>query len=206
MSQENKVQKKSNQKIIVIALSIICIILAASLVGVIATYKPNDSQAQLAEKDSTISSLQEQITALELQLSHSANASASTYETQIAYLNQQLSYLNDTLSQLQQIVQLTASGLLYQNSITQDPNATTALWNDQLDYAGYIVVQATATANTTYAQATYNYNGYNFDYNQTLGTSGTSAFPVLPGIVEIKIGNINQTNSNSVNATVTYYY
>ena len=58
MSQENNVQKKSNPKTIVIALAIICIILAASLVGVIALYQPNDSQAQLAEKDSTISSLQ----------------------------------------------------------------------------------------------------------------------------------------------------
>ena len=51
MSQENNVQKKSNPKIIVIALAVICIILAASLVGVIALYQPNDSQAQLAEKD-----------------------------------------------------------------------------------------------------------------------------------------------------------
>ena len=211
MSQENNVQKKSNPKVIVIALSIICIILAASLVGVIAIYQPNDSQKQLAEKDSTISSLQEQIAILELQLSHTANA--STYDTQIAYLNSQLSYLNDTLTyvyaeyaDLQNIVQLGKSGILYDATSTQNANATTTLWNDQLDYAGYIVVQATASSNTTYAEVLYTYGEVNFDYNQTLGTSGTAAFPVLPGTVEIKIGNINQTNSNSVNVTVTYYY
>ena len=40
MSQENTVQKKSNSKILVIALAVICVILASSLVGVIAVYVP----------------------------------------------------------------------------------------------------------------------------------------------------------------------
>jgi hypothetical protein len=212
MSQENKVPKKSNPKVIVIALSLICIILAASLVGVIAIYQPNGSQAQLAEKDSTISSLQAQVQGLESTLNQTAKE-ISYYMLQNSSMVKELSDLNYSLTtayeevtELQQIVQLNASGSLYENSLTQDPNATTTLWNDQLAYAGYVVVQATASANTTYAQATYSHSGYNFDYNQTLGTSGTVAFPVLPGAVEIRIGNINQTNSNSVTATVTYYY
>ena len=211
MSQENSVQKKSNPKVIVIALAIICVILAASLVGVIAIYKPNDSQAQLAAKDSTISSLQEKITALELQLSYTANA--STYVMQIAYLNQQLSALNDTLtttyadlSSLEDILQLQASGTLYNDNFIQDANTSTTVYSSQLDYAGYIVVQATATANTTYAEVIYSYAGTNFDYNQTLGTSGTALFPVLPSTVAIKIGNTNQTATNSITATVTYIY
>ncbi len=45
-----------------------------------------------------------------------------------------------------------------------------------------------------------------FDYNQTIGTSGTAVFPVLPGTLQINIGNINQTAANTVTATVTYYY
>jgi len=49
MTQENLVQKKSNMK--VIALVVVCIILAASLVGVIAVYVLNNSQTQLAEKE-----------------------------------------------------------------------------------------------------------------------------------------------------------
>lgn len=52
MSQENPVQKKSNTK--VIALAIVCVILAASLVGVIAIYLPSvnsDLQAQITQKD-----------------------------------------------------------------------------------------------------------------------------------------------------------
>ena len=93
MTQENPVQKKSNMK--VIALVVVCVILAASLVGVIAVYVPNNSQAQLTEKDNTISSLQTQINALEYQLS---TTNSTTYVSQIAYLNSQLSGLNDTLT------------------------------------------------------------------------------------------------------------
>ena len=211
MSQENNVQKKSNPKIVVIALAIICVILAASLVGVIAIYQPNGSQAQLAAKDSTISSLQAQIASLEDRLANTVNASA--YVTEITYLNQQLLALNDTLtsaysdmSSLEGILQLQESGILYNDNFIQAANASTSVWSNQLSYAGYIVVQATATANTTYAEVIYSYAGTNFDYNQTLGTSGTALFPVLPGTVEIRIGNTNQTATNSITATATYYY
>ena len=211
MSQENNVQKNSNPKTIVIALAIICIILAASLVGVIALYQPNDSQAQLAEKDSTISSLNAQIAVLQNQLSSTPNA--STYVTQIAYLNQQLSAFNDTLTamnsdliSLENIVQLQATGTLYDSNFVQEANSSTTLWDNQLDYAGYIVVQASASANTTFAEVNYIYSESNFNYNQTLGTSGSVLFPVLPGAVTVKIGNINQTVANNVTATVTYIY
>jgi hypothetical protein len=211
MSQENNIQKTSNPKIVVIALAVICVILAASLIGVIALYQPNNSQTQLAEKDARISSLQTQIATLQSQLSNSPNA--STYVTQIAYLNQQLVALNDALNStnsdmlsLQSIVQLQTSGTLYNGNFNQDANTTTTLWNTALDYAGYIVVQTTASANTTYAEVSYSYAGANFDYNQTLGISGTAVFPVLPGEVTVKIGNTNQTATNSITAAVVYYY
>jgi hypothetical protein len=215
MSQENTVQKKSSPKIVVITLAVICVILAASLVGVIAIYQPN-SQAQSADKDATISALQEQITALNLQLSNTANA--TTYVAQIAYLNQQISALNDSLNDtitsandditsLESILKLQASGLLYDNSFVQDANVTsTTLWSDTLEYAGYVIVEATATSNTTYAEALYTFNGVNFAFNQTLGTSGTALFPVMPGTVTVNIGYTNTTAANNVAATATYYY
>ena len=213
MSQKNSAEKKTNKK--VIALGIICIILAASLIVVFAVYLPkannSDLQEQLAEKDNTIQELQDKL---------SLKLNATQYVLQIAYLEQSLVALNDTLTsknaelsstydsmfQLQQIVQLTASELMYQNSFIQDPNATTTVDNYQIGYAGYVVVQATATANTTYAEALYSFQGANIDYKQTLGTSGTAILPVLPGTVEIRIGNVNQTSTNSVNAIITYYY
>jgi hypothetical protein len=211
MSQENNVQNKNNPKIVVIALAVICIILAASLVGVIALYQPNSSQSQLAEKDSTISSLRAQIAVLQNQLSNTANA--STYVNQIGYLNQQLAALNDQLNatnsdmlSLQSILELQTTGILFDSAFSQDANTSTTVWNDLLDYAGYVVVQLTASANTTYAEVSYSYQESNFDYNQTLGTSGTALFPVLPGVVIVNIGNVNQTVANNVTATVTYVY
>jgi hypothetical protein len=213
MTQENNVQKKSsNPKIVVIALAIICVILAASLVGVIAIYQPNNLQTtQLADRDATISSLQQQVASLQERLANTANA--STYVTQIAYLNQELLDMNDTLTttnsdmaSLQSILQLQTTGTLYDDSFIQLANTTTTLWDDTLDYAGYVVVEATATANTTYAEVSYTYGGVNFDFTQPIGQSGTTLFPVLTSTVTVKIGNTNQTASNSVIATATYYY
>lgn len=212
MSQESNVQKKGNLKVLVFALVGVVIILAASLVGVIVIYQPIDSQ--LAAKDNTISSLQSQVLNLESELASQNNSSSTqAYVNQITLLNQQLASLNDsfTAAQLdaysfQSILQLQESGTLYSNSLTQDANTTTIIWNDQLEYAGYVIVQATATANTTYAEVIYSYTGANFDYNQTIGTSGSAVFPVLPGIVQVNVGNINQDNSNNITITATYFY
>jgi hypothetical protein len=212
MSQENNVQRKGNLKVLAFALVGVVVILAASLVGVIAIYQPIDSQ--LAAKDNTISSLQSQISSLESELASQSNSSSTqAYVNQITLLNQQLASLNDSFTAaqsdaylFQSILQLQESGTLYSNSLTQDANNTTTIWNDQLEYAGYVVVQATATANTTYAEVIYSYTGANFDYNQTIGTSGSAVFPVLPGIVQVIVGNINQNNSNNLTITATYFY
>ncbi len=212
MSQENTVQKKGNSKVLVFALIAICVILAGSLVGVIAIYQPLDSQ--ITTKDNTINDLNARISQLESsQVNNSTSVSGTTqaYMDQISQLNAELSDLNDSYVTANNIAQLQESGLLYDSSesgtsIVQNANSTTNLWNDQLDYAGYVVVQATATANTTYAEAIYSFSGVNFDLNQTIGTSGTAIFPVLPGPVQINIGNINQNDTNTITVTATYYY
>ena len=214
MSQETSVQKKSIIK--VIALAVVCIILAASLVGVIAVYLP--VQSQISEKDETINSLNQQIAELELELSQSPDPTTyqntiAFYVTQIANLNSQLSDLNDTVTyaladyeSLQTIVRLGKSGTLYDATSIQNANTAATLWNDQLDYAGYIVVQATASSNTTYAEVLYTFEEFDLDYNQTLGIAGTALFPVLPGIVEVRIGNTMTSGTNNANVTATYYY
>jgi predicted PurR-regulated permease PerM len=212
MTQENTVQKKGNSKILVFALIAICVILAGSLVGVIAIYQPLDSQ--ITTKDNRINDLNARISQLESsQVNNSTSVSGTTqaYTDQISQLNSELSDLNASYVAANSIAQLQQSGLLYSSStsgtsIVQNANSTTSLWNDQLDYAGYVVVQATANANTTYAEAIYSFSGVNFDLNQTLGTSGTAIFPILPGPVQINIGNINQSDTNTITVTATYYY
>ncbi|MCW4003351.1 MAG: hypothetical protein NWE95_05505 [Candidatus Bathyarchaeota archaeon] len=208
MTQE-PIAKKRNKT--VIALAIICIILAASLIGVIAVYQPTILQEELAEKDALISSLQAQIGSLQYQLAQAPNA--TTYQAQITSLNQQITILNDTLTSayasivsMQRALNLELTALLFDDSFTQNANTTTEVWTNIVETAGYITIAAQATANTTYAEILFVMGETNFNYNQTIGTSGTAIFPVLPGTVQIKIGNINQAESNSVNATIRYYY
>ena len=207
MGVYNPGPKKKNMK--VIALSVVCIILAAGLVGVTAIYLANgnsaDLKAQITERDNTISSLNSQIALLQYNISQAVNPSA--YQDEIASLNAQLLDLNDTVSSYYNIALMKTSDILFsQQPITQDANATTQAFGDSIYYAGYVVIQATATANTTFVEVAYNYAGTNFDYNQTIGTSGSAVFPVLPGTLLINIGNTNQTTANTITASATYYY
>ena len=208
MGVYNPGTKKQNMKFL--ALAVVCVVLAASLVGVLAVYLP--AQTQITDKDSTISSLNQQIADLQLQLSQTPNS--TVYATQIANLNGQIATLNDELTSLNDqtsnyynIAIMNASAILFSDQpITQDANSTTQVFSDQTFYSGYVSIQATASANTTYVEVLYSYAGSNFDYNQTVGTSGTAVFPVLPGTLTINIGNINQATANTATASATYYF
>ncbi len=193
-----------------LALAVVCVVLAASLVGVIAVYALNgnaaDLKAQITEKDKTISDQSATIDSLNATVLAQTQSSA-TYQGQIASLNQQLSALNDQISGYYNIATMNASAVLFsQQPITQDANSTTQVFSDAIYYSGYVSIQATASANTTYAEVLYSYAGTNFDYNQTLGTSGNAVFPVLPGTLTINIGNINQATANTATVSATYYY
>jgi hypothetical protein len=208
MGVYNPGPKKRNIK--VLALAVVCVILAASLVGVIAVYALNgnsaDLKTQITTKDNMISSLQANNTALQSNITQT-QALISYYTNQLGSLNQQLTSLNDQVSGYYNIAIMNVSSILFsQQPITQDANSTTQVFSDVIYYSGYVAIQSTASANTTYAEVIYSYGGTNFDYNQTLGTSGNVVFPVLPGTLTINIGNINQVTSNTVTASATYYY
>ena len=93
-------------------------------------------------------------------------------------------------------------------AISQNASTSTQLFQGGINYAGYIVVSAQSTSDTTYVQMLYNNYGVNFDYNVTVGTSGTAYFPVLPGEIEIRIGNTDAYIGDFINATAVaaYYY
>jgi predicted PurR-regulated permease PerM len=203
-------QKTSERKVVkrtvAIALGIICIVLVAGLVSAIAIYTPqiSDLQSQITQKDSTISSLNSQISVLNNSLNQTKTDAASK-DSQIAALTQQIQYYDQYYFN---IISLNASGILFSNSIIQYANNYTSIWNDYLDYAGYIIVQVQlATSNTTYAEVVYSTTyGVNYDNNVTLGTGGTAAFPVLPGLVEVRIGNTDTMDLNNATITAVYYY
>ena len=190
-----------------IALSIICVVLAASLIAVFAVYQPTNLQAQISEKNKKISSLEAQISSLTSQF----NSNATGYENQIQSLNAELTnlttQLNSADSQLEtaaNIMTMNASETLVSaSSETLAPSAD--VFNNALPYPGYISVQATSNSTTTYTQVSYNAYGVSFNQNATLGKSGTAVFPVLSTTVDVRIGTTNETASNAT-VTITYYY
>ena len=204
-------KKKKKQ---VIALAVICVILATSLVGVIAFYQ----SVQRIDQQATIDDLEQQIA-----LFRENQTDIQPYETQIASLMSQLQQyadLNDSLTSLydnladyEQLLSLTKSSTIYtEQTFTQPPNSVTEIYSGTTIYAGYVVVQViSSNANSTYAQVIYSFGGTNFSYNQTIGTSGTALLPVLPSpeadSFKVLIGN---TQTDIINATTTassvFYY
>jgi hypothetical protein len=205
MIEEKPNEKKNSTK--VLALAIICVVLAASTVGVAVMYVNN--QSQITEKDGIIATLNEQIQSLQTQVSQTAASFASqkqALEEQISEYNSSLVEINSAYLDLQDIVELSASGTLESGSFSQTASTNTTFYEGTLNYAGYIVISASSNSSTTFAAVGYTFGSTNFNYNQTLGTSGTAIFPILPGSLQIIIGNRDSTDVNSVNATATYHY
>ena len=199
--------KKSNIKLITLA--VVCIVLAAGFIGVLALYlssnkNPNsDLQSQITQKDNTIAALQAEVASLQAQVSQSSNSSSS----QISALNEQIATLNSQIEGYYNIATMNASEtLVSQQTLIQDANSTTAVFSSLIYYPGYIGIQATASANTTFVEVDYNYGGSYFAYNKTIGVSGTAMFPVLPGELQIIVGNINQIDQNNATVTASYFY
>ena len=216
LSHESILLKKKSKQ--VIALAIICVVLAASLVGVIVLYQ----SAQTDDQQATIDALEQQISQFRLNQTN-FQTDKQTYLAQIASLQSQLQQyanLNDTITSLydeisnyEQLLALQKNSVIYpQQTLTQTPNSETTIYTGTTIYAGYVAVQVTSSdANSTYAQVSYSFGETNFSYNQTIGTSGTALFPVLPSPAadsfRVLIGN---TQTDIANATTTvsaiFYY
>jgi len=209
---EKTSQKKVVGRTVAIALGMVCIVLVAGLVGAIAVYTPmvNNLKSQTAEKDNTISSLNSQISALNSSLNQ-ISSSTSSKDSQIAALNLQVAGLNSQLSSIASILALNESAFLVSNQeVTQEPNASTTVYppdeQTPLYYAGYVYVTVQSSSNTTYVEVIYSLYGVDYDNSVTVGTSGTAAFPVLPGLIDIRVGNTETVDSVNATITVIYYY
>ena len=201
--------KKRSMK--VVALAAICIILAASLVGVGALYltKPTnnaDLQAQIAEKENLIASLNETITELQSQIASAPTV--TTYLATISSLTSQLSQANAAFNELNSIAHLNMTERKVDGTWLdqQAPNSTDMVYNDYLDFAGFVVVTVQSNSTTTYASITYRYLGTDFNFNKTIGKSGTAMFVVLPTFVSISVGNQESTAYNNATVAIDYYY
>jgi outer membrane murein-binding lipoprotein Lpp len=205
---EKKGQRKIFSRTMVIVLGLICIILAAGLVGAIAVYMPmvSNLESQIAEKNSTISSLNSQISSLNSQVLalqadiEQLNSTIEDYKAAQAAANSQFeAYIS--------ILALNESGYLFApRSFTQDANASDAIYTGNIAYAGCISVSVESSSNTTYVQVVYSSYGVNYNQNVTMGTGGSAVFPVLPGDIMVVIGNTEPVDDVTGTASATYRY
>jgi len=204
-------KKKIGWKPVAIALVLVCIVLSAGLVSALAVYLPmvNDLESQAAEKDNAISALTSQITSLNAQL-YLLQANLDESNNTISNLQEEIQILNSQIDYYFNILFLNASGYLFAGAPLTGQNASeyTVVFQDLLDYAGYVGVSVESTSSTTYVQLLYSYSEVNYNHNVTVATNGVAYFPVLPGPVEIRIGNTDVYTGDLLNATVTavYYY
>lgn len=69
--------------------------------------------------------------------------------------------------------------------------------------SGYVLINCTSTKPRTYAQVIYSANGVTFDSGEiTVGNHGTAVFPVLPGSIQIIVGN-HAANAGAAGVTET---
>jgi uncharacterized coiled-coil protein SlyX len=208
--------KKVVSRTVAIGLGVVCVVLAAGLVGALVLYAPMvaDLQSQLSDQDSTIASLNSQISGLTSQvasltmqvasLKASLDQSYNSSEVQ-ALIAEYVQQIQDD----QAIISLSKSGYVVQNfPINQTAGEITEIWNDNLGYAGYVGVQLESNSSTTYARVMYTLPVTEdiFDYNATVGTSGSAVLPVLPGTVSIAIGNTELVDAVNATVTAVYYY
>ena len=219
-------KKGTNWKNLALASIIISIVLLASLAGVIAVYVPlavnnaaDNLNAQLEAKDANITALNANITSLFSQVS-ALQSSISSYTNTISDLREVNQYLNSQIASYlllntttyiyteEENLQFASSNIYTEEALTQNASESTTIFQDVLNYAGYVGVTVQSTSSTTYVQLYYAYKGVIFNQNVTTATSGTAYFPILPTGITINVGNTDTYTGDTVNATlsVTYYH
>ena len=159
-----------------IALGIICIILAVGVVGTFTSY--SSLKSQIEDKDSQISSLNSQVSALNSQVGNL---------TDIVHLEKSTIWVND-------------------QTVSQAANSYTS-WTTSAGYAGYVVVNVdSSTSTNTYVRVIYSSLSVGYDHQITVGLGGRAVFPVLPGSIQIVVGNTNLVNGATETVTVTFHY
>lgn len=194
---------------IAVGLGLVCIALSVGLVVALALYLPTTAQidtlnTQIAKNSQTIAGLNLQITTLQNQID-SLNSSRINTD----YLQNQISNLQQQIQSLNNVLNLNASTILVNNQeFSTAPYTNITIWDQpdsRLQYAGYVTVQVQSSSNLTYVQVQYNSFGVAYD-NVAEVSNGTVAFPVLPGLIVINVGNTEFTDSVTGTVSAVYHY
>jgi hypothetical protein len=80
-------------------------------------------------------------------------------------------------------------------------------WTFHAEYPGYVVVTIHASTTTNnYVEVIWSAYGINYDQRVSLSPGESAAFPVLPAIVEIRVGNTNLLSGATQTVSIEYHY
>jgi hypothetical protein len=201
-------KRKVSWRTVAIALVMVSIMLSAALAGVIAVYLPmaDNLQSQIADKNSDIADLISQVSSLNAQIS-SLQTSLDQKDSSISDLQDGIDILYSRIAAYLDIIYLNVSGsMISDKAVSQNQSDFTVVYQDNIQYLGYVAVGVQSTSNTTYVELLYSAYGINYDHNVTVGTAGTAYFPVMPSTFEIRVGNTEPYTGALVNATVSAIY
>jgi hypothetical protein len=201
-------EKKTVSRNVAIGLGIVCIMLGASSAGVFAYYSH-----LFNDKDETISSLNTQI-------------AEKDYQIQIK--NSQINNLQIQLNEVDSILALNESEVVYNTSKLEPPfnsgidlpaNFTSGFTLGMIGldgdphfgtYVGVALVQVSSDYDT-YVTATFTTQGYNFTSQTHVGTNGTAAFVIAPSDdsdsgIDVTVYTQEAVIGATANITITYVY
>jgi len=224
-------QTKKSPSIMVIALGLICIILAASTIAAF-TLKTNDT-TELDKKDKKIEDLNAQIVKLTNEIAvlmqnqnqnPDQTATINSLNSRIEALNEELATVKQTAEDRRKIINLEESDAIYNDTLTQKAGDRDTIYHETLRYAGYIVIDATPNStDTCYVEVSYTFNNVPFVHKIFFGNADEKTsvlLPILPASLKIIIGNTNdkvsneddtkkdadKIDNNKVKLLITYYY
>ncbi|MCL1971277.1 MAG: hypothetical protein FWF66_07495 [Candidatus Bathyarchaeota archaeon] len=184
-------------KDVTVALGVICIMLVASS----AILFIEQQNTKILEEQ--VSILNTQVTNLQGDIS-TLNGIISEYDKQIYDYKKQIETLTEKTNNYTNIANLKETRMILDNKIyAQDANTSITIFDETVNYAGYFEIKAESTSNTTYLQTSYKHSNLNFNQTITVGTNGTAYFPILPGTIEILMGNTD-TKTSQVTITLNY--
>ncbi|MCL2173353.1 MAG: hypothetical protein FWB84_06935 [Candidatus Bathyarchaeota archaeon] len=186
-------------KDVTVALGVLCIMLVTSTVIL---FNEQQNTKYLEEQVSILN-----VQAIDLQDNvDNLNGALSEYEAQLSDYEKQIDDLTDKTANYTRIIDLKEIQMIFDNkTCAQEANTLTTVFNETVNYAGYFEFQVESTSDTTYLQTTYKHNDLNFNQTITVGTNSTAYFPILPGTVEVLIGNTG-TKTNQITITLNYVY
>jgi cell division protein FtsB len=146
-------------------------------------------------------------------------ANNTNLQNQVSSYNTTIISLTSNLTNLQEIVNMQESAVLWNASmdfgstswnifVDNYPNGVLEANQIHTDYAGYVAVSViNSTSNSTYLGLSYSSNGFSYDNTVSIGSSGSTIFPILPTTsLSIRIATGTSSYLNITNVTIIYYY